>query len=290
MRVLWILTGILAAASASCAAQTNAAAEDPAKLVREVVYNEQHDHDGHGYWRYWVEHRGAHGARTEEQVETPDGVLGRMLLANGRPLDAGSAQAEEDRLRELVNSPSEQARMRQAYAEDEKRIGRILSMLPDAFVYQDGGTENGCRHLRYAPNPRYAARTIEAKVFHALSGELWIDTRMKRMTRLDGRLNDNLDFGMGLLGRVNRGSWFRLVRAQVSAKDWKTSELEVHMSGRALFFKTVGRETSEVRGGFQELPSSISVAQGVGLLERTDAKTATFAAARIAPVALVETR
>lgn len=289
MRLLWILTGILAAASSSCGAQTTMA-EDPARLVREVVYNEQHDHAGHGYWRYWVEHRGVRGQRTEEQVETPDGVVGRTLLADGRPLDPGSAQIEQERLREILTSPGEQERMRQAYLDDERRVARILAMLPDAFVFQDAGTENGCRHLRYTPNPNYAAHTIEARVFHQLTGDLWIDARMKRMVSLDGRLNDDLNFGMGLLGRVNKGSWFRMVRTQVNATEWKTSQLEVHMSGRALFFKTIDRETSEVRGGFEALPANISLAQGVGLLERADARNAIVASVKPAPVALVTSR
>jgi hypothetical protein len=33
------------------------------QLAREVVYNELHDHDRHGHWRYWIEH--------QVQQETP---------------------------------------------------------------------------------------------------------------------------------------------------------------------------------------------------------------------------
>jgi hypothetical protein len=50
MRAVWILGGILAAASLSCGAQP-AATENPARLVHEVAYNELRDHDHHGYFR-----------------------------------------------------------------------------------------------------------------------------------------------------------------------------------------------------------------------------------------------
>jgi hypothetical protein len=43
------------------------------------------------------------------------------------------------------------------------------------------------------------------------------------------------------------------------------------MLGRAMLFKTIARETSEVRGGFVAVPGGLNVAQGVALLNVTDA-------------------
>lgn len=296
MRVVWIATGILAAASVSytpakaadgpSAANTAVAAEAPITLVREVVYNELHDHDTHGFWRYWVEHRSPKGTRIDEQVETCDGPITRALMTNGRPLDDQGKRSEEARLRELINSPSEQATHRQAYHEDEGRIGRILALLPDAFLYEDAGEENGLRHLRFRPNPAYPPRSIEARIFHAMSGEIWLDGRMKRLARLNGALTENVDFGWGLLGRLYRGGWFELERTQVSATDWKTERLEVHMSGRAMLFKTVARETSEVRGGFEPVPPRMSLEQGMHVLEENNATVSLFQG-KVAPAFLM---
>jgi hypothetical protein len=296
MRVVWIVTGILVAASAGCIAQAPAsgelartsvadASEAATRLVREVVYNELHDHDAHGFWRYWVEHRTAKGTRVEEQVETCDGPIARSLLANGHPLDEQGRQLEEARLRELLSSPAEQASHRQAYHEDESRIGRILGLLPDAFLFEDAGVGNGLRHLRFRPNPAYPPHSIEARIFHAMSGDLWLDARMKRLERLNGTLIENVDFGFGLLGRLYKGGWFQLQRTPVSATDWKTERLEVHMSGRAMLFKTVGRETSEVRGGFEAVTPRMSLEQGMRVLEDV-ARTASAAGGKVSPAAL----
>ena len=265
--------------------------EDAAKLVREAVYNELHDHAQHGYWRYWVEQHGDDGTRVEEQIETVDGPIGRLFLRNGQRLDSGGEQLEQARLDDLRKSPKEQATRRQAYQEDEDRIARVLALLPDAFLYTDVGTENGSRHLRYAPNPRYSAHSIESRIFRRLSGDLWIDTRMKRMRRLEGRLEDNVDFGMGMLGRVNKGSWFRMVRTQVGPGEWKTERLEVHMSGRALMLKTIAHETSEVRGGFQAVPPAMSFDQGLQMLQQSVAARAPAPIPpQTSPVALVRQR
>jgi hypothetical protein len=260
-----MICGTLWIASRSLGAQAQPA-EPPGALVREVVFNEIHDHQRHGYWRYWIEHRAEQLTRLEEQVETADGPIRHLVSSEGRQLGEADLQEEQDRLNRLVNSPSEQTRQRQEYAEDEKRIGRILTLLPDAFLFVYVGEENGCSHLRFRPNPDYPAHSVEARIFHAMSGDLWIDARYKRLARLDGQLQENVDFGYGILGRLYKGGWFRLKRVRVSATDWKTERLEVHMSGRALLFKTIARETSEVRGGFAPVPADLSIAQAMKLL------------------------
>ena len=284
MRLLLVTMGILVAAQGACCAQPQQLI--PAgQLVREVVYNELHNHDQHGYWRYWIERHARKGTRLENQIETAEGPVTRLEQSDGRPLDAAARLAEQNRLNHLLNSPQEQARHREGYAEDEKRIGRVVALLPDAFLFQYAGEENGCYRLRFRPNPDYPARSIEARIFHAMSGELWVNAYSKRLARLDGRLEENVDFGFGILGRLHKGGWFRLQRTQVSATDWKTERLEVHMSGRAMLFKTIARETSELRGGFVQVPGGINLAQGLILLSQSGAgnpsvSPAAFAASR----------
>jgi hypothetical protein len=273
-----MLTVVLTAASGAAQqsqspAQSPTQSEPPVTLVREVVYNEMHDHERHGWWRYWIEKHAPKETLLEEQVETSDGPLTRVKQLNGHPLDAKGQQQEEARLQTLLNSPSEQASLKQAYIDDEKRIGRIVALLPEAFLYEDAGEENGLRHLRFRPNPNYPPHSIEARIFHAMTGDLWVDERMKRMAQLKGQLQDNVDFGFGILGRLYKGGWFELQRTQVSTTDWKTERLEVHMNGRAMLFKTIARETSEVRGGFAEVPAAMDLAQGMHLLNETNPST-----------------
>ncbi|HUB28226.1 MAG TPA: hypothetical protein VL967_00965 [Terracidiphilus sp.] len=264
MRKHWISVLILTCAPIALVPQVQAP-ESPIRLVREVVYNELHDHQMHGYWRYRVEKQ-SQQTILEEQVETTEGPITRLVASHGRLLDAEEERAERERLERLLKSPAEQARHRQDYVDDEKRIGRILGLLPDAFLYEDAGTLNGFAHLRFRPNPDYPPHSIEAHIFHAMRGELWVDLRCKRLARLDGQLQENVDFGFGILGRLYKGGWFQLQRTEVSPTDWKTERLEIHMNGRAFFFKTISRETSEVRSGFAPVPPAMTLTQGIKLL------------------------
>lgn len=274
MRVVWTVTGIVAMAQCICAghAQQPQSMMPAGQLVREVVYNELNDHQNHGYWRYWIERHTAKTTLLEEQIETADGPISRLTLADGRPVSSEVQQEEQSRLQHLLTSPSEQARHLQEYEEDEKRIGRILALLPDAFLYTYAGEENGCYKLVFRPNPDYPPHSIEARIFHAMGGTLWVDSRMKRLARLDAHVQDNLDFGYGILGRLYKGGWFQLERSQVSPNDWKTARLEVHMMGRALLVKSFAKETSEVRGGFAPVPAGMNLAQGMAMLQQTVAR------------------
>ena len=276
-----ILIAIFPAISGMCWAEPSEPAQ---QLVREVVYNELHDHDTHGYWRYWIQEHVQNGTRLEEQVETADGPLTRMVEANGHPIDPRTRDEEQSRLEHLVNSPLARASHRHAYAEDEKRIGAVFALLPDAFLYQFLGDENGCQHLRFHPNPGFSPHSVQSRIFHAMSGDIWLDARMKRLVRLEGRLDDNVDFGFGLLGRIDRGGWFRMQRVQVSPTEWKTQQLEIHLSGRAMLFNTIARQTSEIRGGFATVPAGLDLAQGMRLLDQPDPRSPPNTMARIAPV------
>jgi hypothetical protein len=274
MRVFWVIVGILATAQCLCCAQPQQPI--PAgQLVREVVYNELNDHHTHGFWRYWVLHNTPNGMRLYDQVETAQGPVTRLSLSNGEPPSVEAEQEEQARLQRLLNSSDEQARHLREYQEDENRIGRILVLLPGAFLYEYDGEENGCHRLLFHPNPDYPAHSIEARIFHAMTGTLWVDSRMKRLVRLDGRVQDNVDFGYGILGRLYKNGWFQLVRVQVNPTDWKTERLEVHMCGRALLVKSFARDSSEERGGFIPVSAGMSLAQGAALLEQTEAQAQT---------------
>jgi hypothetical protein len=270
MRVPAAPAGIFIVAAFALAARDSQAQEPlqipPSQLVHEVVYNELHDHERHGYWRYLAEKSTRLGTRVEEQIETADGTVTQLVLSNGQAPALAAKQAERERLNHLLESDADKARLRQEHFEDEGRIGRILALLPDAFFYEYAGEENGCWHLCFRPNSEYPAKTIESRIFHAMSGELWIGIRTKHLVRLDGQLQSNVDFGFGILGRLYKGGWFRLERVQVSETDWKTKRLEIHMSGRAMLFKTIARETCEVRGNFSPVPAAMNLKDGVDML------------------------
>jgi len=113
MRVHWILASILACAPFALHAQMQAP-ETPVQLVRDVVYNELHDHQRHGYWRYWIERHTPKETRLEDQVETADGPVNRLTLTDGaerRVLAVGDTfELGQPRSREFSNETAQECR------------------------------------------------------------------------------------------------------------------------------------------------------------------------------------
>jgi len=246
---------------------TTIAAPNPEQLIRDTVYNEMHDHEAHGYWQYVVRKKTVNELDLLEQVETTNGPVHRLVAINGEPLSAQRRRAEEARLQELISDPGKQRKVREQYADDEKRIGRIMQLLPVAFLYEYEGIEGENYCLGFRPNPAFHPPTIEARVFHAMQGKVYVNTRWKRLARLDGHLVDNIDFGYGLLGRLYKGGWFNLERVRVSETDWKTGVLEVHVAGRAVLFKTIAKDTREDRSEFHEIPRDTTMDEAKRMLD-----------------------
>jgi hypothetical protein len=238
-------------------------------LVKDVVYNELQERRHISLWQYRVDKRVASQTTLEQEVETVAGPVNRVLARQGKPLDQAAQKKETDRLKNLVRNPAEQARMKQEQRADEQRLERLVAAMPDAFVYTYDGTADGNLRLSFQPNRAYSPATYEARVFHALAGEIWIQPQLKRLVKIDAHLVNDIDFGYGLLGRIEKGGTFQIGREKVGDGRWKTSLLDVHISGRIVFFRSISKDERELRSAFQPVASNTTVQNAVALLTAT---------------------
>jgi hypothetical protein len=265
MRAILPLVGVLlvCAVPALWAQSPTQSAHD---LVKDVVYNELQERRQISLWQYRVEKRVFSQSLLEQEVETVDGPVDRVFARNGKPLDPAAQKKETERLNNLLHNPSEQARMKQDHDAEEQRLQRLIAAMPDAFLYDYDGDAEGSVRLSFRPNPAYNPPTYEARVYHALTGEVWIQPRWKRLVKIDAHIVSEIDFGFGILGRIEKGGTFQIQREQVSETRWKTSLLDVHVSGHIIFFKSISKNQHEVRSAFQPMSPHTSVQDAVTLL------------------------
>jgi hypothetical protein len=159
--------------------------------------------------------------------------------------------------------------MKQDHEAEEQRLQRLIGAMPEAFIYTYDGTADGNLRLSFQPNPAYNPSTYETRVYHALSGEIWIQPQQKRLAKIDAHIVNEIDFGYGLLGRIEKGGSFQIARQQVAENRWKTSMLYVHISGRIVFFKSINRDQDVKRSAFKPLPSNTSVQDAVTILSES---------------------
>jgi hypothetical protein len=266
MRTILALAGalLMCAVPALWAQSPTQSAHD---LVKDVVYNELQERRQISLWQYRVEKRVFSQSLLQQEVETVDGPVDRVFARNGKPLEPAARKKETDRLNNLLRNPGEQARMKQDHDAEEQRVQRLIAAMPGAFLYEyDGAADEGSVRLSFRPNPAYNPPTYEARVYHALSGEVWIQPQFRRLLRIDAHIVSEIDFGFGILGRIEKGGTFQIRREQVSENRWKTSLVDVHVSGHIIFFKNISKDQHEVRTAFQPMSPHTSVQDAVTLL------------------------
>ena len=82
-----------------------------------------------------------------------------------------------------------------------------------------------------------------------------------------------MDFGWGILGRLNKGGWIVIEQADVGGGQWRTVRFQMQMSGRVVF-KTRVFDTAEEQTNYAPLPQGMGYQKAIEIL-RTDPKGAT---------------
>ena len=117
----------------------------------------------------------------------------------------------------------------------------------------------------FTPNPKFDPPDLETQVLTQMTGEIWIDTAQERVARLEGHLQQDVDFGWGILGRLNKGGWIVIEQADVGEHQWRIVHFKMSMSGRVVF-KTKVFDTTEDESQFAPLPVGLSYQQAIQMV------------------------
>ena len=203
----------------------------------------------------------------ERVAETTGGKVRLLLAEDGQPLSPERAEGERARLSKILADPSGFIASERAKKSDEEKAKALLDLLPKAFILKNLRTEGQWIHIDFEPNPGYDTQSNEEKVLHGMSGTLLVDAHALRLHEITGSLAHDVSIGFGLAS-IHAGSSFRTVRDTVSPGEWKTSLVETNINGRAIFFKTLGKNERVTRTEFRQLPFDMTLVQAVELVER----------------------
>ena len=241
---------------------------NPQQLIRTVVGNELRSSEkDHSHWMYRDHDIEPAKNVVKECVDTSGGQLCRVLERDGHVLTPQEQEQEKKHIHDVVTNPAEQKKKQKAQQEDDRKAAELVNMLPSGFLYQYDGEQGGYTRLKFQPNPDFSPPSHEATVFHCMAGIMLIDRHQKRLADMKGTLIRNVDFGWGMLGRLNKGGTFEVKREDVGDGHWVTTLLDVHIHGKALFFKTINAEQHEVTENFKRVPDRLTLMQGASLLE-----------------------
>jgi hypothetical protein len=236
-------------------------------LLKRVVDNElAADKNDNSLWMYTSVMRKDGGSVKEIFAETNHGILTRRIAQDGKPLDKDQSEEQIQHIRELVSDPSEALKIDRDQADDANQAEDMLRLLPQALIATYGKHRGVLQAINIKPNPNFQPSSHEAKVFQAVRGVVWVDTKEDRLAEIDGRLSHRVDFGWGILGHLDRGGRFHVVQHEVLPGHWEIVQLLVNMRGKALFFKSISVQQNETRSDYKLLPQNITLAQAANML------------------------
>jgi hypothetical protein len=275
-----VAVALLCSGSAGAGSKDKLATPAPAELVRQSVQNEMLANGQHFMFR--DERRTQHISETKLIVEAQDATAGIIILQDGHSLNPQQQQAERARLENYLRNPEELNRKRKQEKEDTERTLRIVKALPDAFLYEADGTQEGAVgvgrpgdrlvRLKFKPNPAYDPPTRVEQVLTGMTGTLLVDATEKRIAEINGTLQKDVGFGWGILGHLDSGGRFVVQQADVGNKQWELTRMELAFTGKILLFKKLNIRSSDTFSGFRPVPADLTFAQAVELVEKEAAK------------------
>src|SRR5450631_3569622 len=259
-----ILLGV--PASPQSAPSSQVSAND---LARRVITNELEFQDHHTNWMYRLEEE-QYGKKKQvkEIIETQEGSLSRLLSINDRPLTAKQQEEEDQRVQELMTSRSAKRKLQRALDAETLQGRRLFKMLPDAFVFNYAGGDGTLVRLSFRPNPNFHAPSLEARVFHDMEGEMCVDCKQERLAAFSGQLKQDVNFGFGLLGHLDKGSHFEVRQSEVVPGHWDMTIMSLEMTGKALLFKSIGIQKRENHRDFHQVSDDLTLTEAADILNR----------------------
>jgi hypothetical protein len=239
-------------------------------MVRRVLQKElEQAQDTTQPMQYTLRKQSPRLATTKLIVESKNGDVARLIAVNGTPISSEDAKKEDARLQSLLDDPSLQRHRQQRESSDADRARKVMRALPDAFLYTFAGvveTPQGPSYrLSFQPNPKFDPEDLEAQVLKGMAGELWIDIAQQRVTRLSGKRLHDVEYGWGILGKLEEGGTLLLEQADIGNHQWRTTHMVLVMNAR-LLVKTVKMDTTLDLSRYAPVTPGITYQQAIQIL------------------------
>jgi Tfp pilus assembly protein PilN len=267
-----ISSPIVAQESNHIAPQASSPEKNASYLVREII---EHEIDAQAkdesLWCYRkLEEKDGGPRRLLMVCQAKGAQIERLLAENGKQLDEIQQETENQRIRNLLHSKRELQKQERQRHEDGKQATELLELIPDAFVFQIEEKNGNKIKVKFTPNPAFHPSGHQAEVFYHMEGTLTLDVDQKRLAEISGRLKSPVKFGGGLLGHLDEGGTFLVRQQEVGHGCWEMTTMDVQMSGKALFFKTIDVRQKEFDSEFQSVPASATIEQAAEMTKDKD--------------------
>lgn len=234
-------------------------AQDAKQLVQQAVNSELAVHKAdRSLWMYHEIESKPPLIAEQWVAQTAQGDVIRVVQRNGSPV---SPEDQRKQVQGFLHDSAAQAQQRADTQHDDEQAASLLKLLPVAFLWTETSRNQATSTFHFKPDPNFQPPTRQARVFAAMEGDLTVDNRQQRIQEINGRLIHDVNFGWGLLGKLNSGGTFQLLRQEIGEGVWHHTETHLHIQGHALLFKSISQDEDDVKTSWEPEPDNLTLDQ-----------------------------
>jgi hypothetical protein len=221
-------------------------AQDAAEIVRKSMERDQRNFEELKNYTFrartevreldkngGVQHTDTH---TDEVMILAGRPYERRIAKNDKPLSPSDSAKEQRKLdRELEKRQRETASEKSRAEKERMEARKFLREFTEAYQFTKLGedTVSGRKVwiIEANPNPKYKARSQQAKIFVRVRGKLWIDEANFQWARVEAQVLETISFGLFLV-RLAPGASFTLEQTRVNDEVWLPSRIDVRADAR----------------------------------------------------------
>lgn len=156
-------------------------AQTAKQLITDACYNTRRQLDDKSLWSSRIERRNGGHVYLEEEIETIDGPIHRLIAVDGHEPSRSERKNDDDRLHDLVLNPKARLTFKRDHEADKRKVADLLRAIPDALLFDDQGRQGELEKVAFRPNPRYKPKTYEERAIHAMTGIIMVDLEEKQL-------------------------------------------------------------------------------------------------------------
>jgi hypothetical protein len=205
--------------------------------------------------------------RTLEILEIYGEQVRRLIEKDGKPLDAGDAAKEEEKIQKMIdkrkNESDDDRRKRLEKEEKQREEDRKFVLdVADAFNFTLVGSEViGGRDtwvIQGEPRPGFEPHAKDGKYLPKFHGRVWIDKSDLQLAKLDVECLDTISWGL-FLARFHKGSRFMLEQTRVNDEVWLPQRLTFKLDARVALFKGYNIESKQSYDDYKKFRTSSKI-------------------------------
>ena len=183
--------------------------------------------------------------RTFRVVPTGSGTMKLLLKTDATPVDPAEyrkqLQAWADVLALMLKPEDPRAKTASAKFEKKRQDrAELVDAARQAFAITWTGQENRngrlCDVLDLQPNPNFHPHSLFQEAMTHVVAKIWVDHSANQLVRAEARLQRDISFGGGILGKLYRGGVFSLEQSEVSPGVWLPSRYQYDFTARKFLF------------------------------------------------------